>query len=191
MKRISEWITSKSTSMVTVSSLILFLIFTATVLPAQSEKAQTESGATSPDMSFFFTVEELYEIAESYGMDGREAYVYARFTFDLVWPIVYTLFLASSISWLYSRSFTGDSLVQYANLVPVTGMVFDYLENISASIVMLRYPVKTPLVDSATVLFTPVKWIFVGGSFILLVIGLVKYGIKKLRATFSGDPASG
>lgn len=190
MKQVSHWISSKSSSIVTVLGLIIFLVFTATVLPAQSEKAREESGELSPDMSFFFTVEELYQIAESYGVEGREAYVNARFTFDLVWPIVYTFFLATSTSWLFSRGFDPDSVVQQANLVPVIGMVLDYLENISASIIMLRYPVRTPIIDSATVFFTPLKWLFVGGSFIVLVIGLVKYGVKRVGFTFSRDQAS-
>ena len=84
----SEWITQKSSLLTVVSTLILFLAFTVTVLPTQSEKAKVQSGESSPDMSLFFTVEELYDIAESYGEEGREAYVTARFTFDLVWPIV-------------------------------------------------------------------------------------------------------
>jgi len=178
---LSDWITQKSTSLVTVSTLILFLVFTATVLPAQSEQAKTQSGDTSPDMSFFFTVEELYKIAESYGEDGRVAYVRARFTFDLVWPIVYTLFLASGISWLYSSSFSSNSIIQRVNLVPVIGMVLDYVENITASTVMLRYPARTPIVDIVTVIVTPSKWVFVGGSFLVLMVGLLKYGFIKVR----------
>jgi hypothetical protein len=178
--KVSDWISRKSTSFGTISTLILFLVFTATVLPYQSKLARAQSGETAPDTSFFLTVKELYEIANSYGDDGRVAYVRARFTFDLIWPIVYTLFLASGISWLYSRSFNLESIIQRVNLVPVIGMVLDYIENITASIVMLRYPERTPLVDLATVIVTPVKWVFVGGSFIILVAGLVKYVLNAL-----------
>ena len=178
VSRISGWITRKSSNLVTLSALILFLVFTATVLPSQSENAREDSGESSPDMSFFITVGELYTIAESYGESGRDAYVYARFTFDLVWPIVYTLFLASSISWLYSRSLDSESVYQNANLIPVFGMMLDYLENISASIVMLRYPLRTPVIDVLAVVFTPLKWVFLGGSFLIVLIGLVIYGAR-------------
>jgi hypothetical protein len=166
--------------MVTVSTLLIFLVFTGTILPSQSKQARAKSGDTSPDMSFYYTVEELYEIAESYGKNGRDSYVRARFTFDLVWPIIYTLFLTSGISWLFSRSFKPVTKFREANLVPVMGMVSDYIENISASIVMLRYPEKTPIFDIATIIITPIKWVFVGGSFLILFVGLVKYGLKKL-----------
>ena len=185
ISKLSDGIIRKSTLLVTVSALVLFIVFTVTVLPSQSENAREKSGESSPDMSFFFTVDELYEIAESYGEAGRDAYVKARFTFDLVWPVVYTLFLASSISWLFSRSFNNDSVLQRANLVPVIGMSLDYLENISASIVMLRYPTRTPLIDTLAVVFTPLKWAFVGGSFIVVMIGLGKYGIMRARIIVS------
>lgn len=176
--KVSDWIMRKSTSKVTVSTTILFLVFTATVLPGQSKQARDQSGDTSPDMSFFITVEELYKIAESYGENGRDAYIRARFTFDLVWPIVYTFFLASGISWLFLRSSLSETNFQKANLIPVIGMVLDYLENISASIVMLRYPSRTQFFDIATIIATPLKWVFVGGSFLILLIGFVKYGLR-------------
>jgi hypothetical protein len=175
---VSDWIMRKSTSIVTVSTTILFLVFTATILPDQSKQARTLSGDTSPDISFFITTEELYEIAESYGEDGRAAYIRARFTFDLIWPIVYTSFLASGISWSFIRSSLSNTKFQKANLIPVVGMLLDYLENISASIVMLRYPSRTPFFHIAAVIATPLKWVFVGGSFLILVIGFLKYGLR-------------
>jgi len=65
-----------------------------------------------------------------------------------------------------------------ANLVPILGMIFDYLENSSTSLVMLRYPARTPLVDFLAPLFTAIKWVFVGGSFVLLLIGMAAWLIS-------------
>jgi len=178
--KVSSWIRQKSTSIVSVSTLIIFLVYTSTVLPDQSEKAKTQSGETSPDTLFFYSVEELYNIAESYGEVGRAYYVRTRFTFDLVWPIVYTSFLASCTSWIFSRSFDSSSTIQQVNLIPLIGMMLDYLENISASIVMLRYPIRTPILDISTVILTPLKWVFVGGSFVVLLVGVLRYGVKTL-----------
>lgn len=181
LTKVSDWIKRKSTSLITLSSLILFLVFIIVVLPYQSELARAQSGETSPDMSFFLTLEELYDIAKSYGEDGRFAYVKARFTFDLIWPLVYTLFLASGISWLLSRLYSLGSKFHLVNLTPVIGMFLDYIENITASIVMLRYPEKTAIIDLALLIVTPLKWFFVGGSFIVIIIGLIKYLLNKLR----------
>jgi hypothetical protein len=52
-------------------------------------------------------------------------------------------------------------------------MLFDYLENISTSLVMFRYPSPTPVVPWLAPIFTAVKWVFVNGSFVLLALGAV------------------
>jgi hypothetical protein len=91
----------------------------------------------------------------------------------VIWPLVYTMFLSTAISWVYIRAFTLNSRWQRANLAPVLGALFDYLENLSTSLVMLRYPVQTAVVDILAPVFTLVKWIFVNGSFVLLFAGVV------------------
>ena len=172
-KKISDWLRKVSKGWLALAALFIFLLFTALVLPQQATKAEQETGsASSPDTSFFYTPSDLYRIAESYGEEGRQAYVRARFTFDLVWPLVYTLFLATAISWVFGRAFASDSPWQRANLAPLLGALFDYLENLSTSLVMLRYPAQTPVVDLLAPLFTALKWGFLGASFVLLCGGM-------------------
>lgn len=173
-QRLSDWLHHVSTGWVTVAAIALFLLFTALVLPGQAAEAESSTGDTSsPDTSLFYTPDELYAMAEAYGPEGRRAYIRARFTFDLVWPLVYLVFLATTVSWVYHRAFEPDSLLQRANLVPVLGALFDYLENVATSLVMARYPARTPVVDLLAPVFTFVKWIFVGGSFVVLAVGVV------------------
>jgi hypothetical protein len=171
--RISTGMQRISRGWVALIALVIFLLFTALVLPAQSSQAEADSGgAGSPDTSLFYSPQELYRLAEAYGPQGRAAYVRARFTFDLIWPIVYAFFLTTAISWVYGRAFAPDSWLQRANLVPLLGLLFDYLENISTSLVMLRYPDLTPVAAWLAPLFTLLKWTFVGGSFVVLLVGL-------------------
>jgi len=182
MVQISNWLRRVSTDLVTLLGLVIFILFTTLVLPGQApsdrvyeETGQAEEnpdGAATPDLSFVYSVNELYEMAESYGVQGRRDYVKARFTFDLVWPVVYTFFLVTTISWLFEKAFPGESTWQRVNLVPTLAMALDYLENISTSIIMTRYPARTALVDSLATVFTPLKWIFVGLSFVLLLCGI-------------------
>jgi hypothetical protein len=171
--RLSDELFRASTDRVTLGALVIFLLFGMLVLPAQSASARRESGAAgSPDTTLLYSTSTLYRMAEAYGAQGRQAYVRARFTFDLVWPLVYTFFLATAVSWLFGRSFPAGSRWRLANVTPLLGAAFDYLENISASLVMLRYPNSTPIVDVLAPLFTLVKWALVGGSFALLVVGV-------------------
>ena len=172
MKRLSSWIRMISKGWVALTSLIIFVLFTALVLPQQASLAESGTGnKKSPDMSFMYTSDDLYQLAQAYGEGGRMSYIKARFSFDLIWPVVYMIFLTTAISWLFQRVFWMGSIWQLANLVPLCGLIFDYLENIATSIVMIRYPNPTAVVDFIAPIFTLTKWLFVGGSFILLFLG--------------------
>jgi hypothetical protein len=174
MKRLSRTLQNASSGWVALLALLMFLVFTATVLPDQARQAdEAAAGADSPDMMLWYTPSDLYEMAETYGPEGRQAYIRARFTFDVAWPLVYGFFLVTAISWLFGKGFAKDSPWQLANLVPLAAMALDFLENISTSIVMARYPAETPLIAALAPLFTLLKWVLVGGSMLLVVVGVV------------------
>ena len=188
-KRLSDFLYRITNGWVAFLALVVFLFFAGLVLPGQAASAETYSGnAGSPDLSFYYSAQDLYHMAEIYGEQGRGAYIRARFTFDLIWPLVYTFFLCTAISWVYARAFTTDSLWRGANLVPVLAMLFDYLENLSTSLVMLRYPHPTIVVGSLAPLFTMLKWVLVIGSVGLLFAGAAiavwQWVTKRCKSSF-------
>ena len=181
LHRLSSWLSKLSTGLVALISVVVFTLFTVFVLPNQSASSTTQSPETgSPDLSFYYSSTKLYQMAESFGEGGRDAYIRVRFTFDLIWPLVYGFFLVSTLSWLLKSSFPIESIWQRANLLPVVGVIFDYLENISTSLVMGRYPAQTPVVDWLAGIFTAFKWITIGGSFAILVVALFLAIWKKV-----------
>lgn len=174
LKRLSGRLYYISTGWVALAGLIIFLLFTAFILPTQAASANPISeNVGSPDMSIFYTRGDLYKMADAYGEQGRAVYIRARFTFDFIWPLVYTLFLSTAVSWTYKRAFISESRWRWLNLVPILGMAFDYAENISTSLVMCRYPASTDILAALAPVFTAVKWLLVAGSFILLTIGII------------------
>lgn len=188
LKRLSSWLYRISKSWVVLLTLAIFTVFLVVVLPQQAELArQTSNGAGSPDSSLFYTPNDLYRFAETYGETGRAAYIRARFSFDVVWPIAYMAFLASAISWFFARGFDSNSRWRWANLAPVLGLIFDYAENSGAALVMARYPAKTPIIDWLTPVFSLIKWFFVNGSFVLVLIGLIAWLWQTWRQR--GKPA--
>lgn len=181
--RISDWIHSVSNGWVAFSALVIFLLFTALVLPGQTSTVDADyRDPGSPDLSFYYTAKDLYQMADAYGEEGREAYIRARFSFDLIWPLVYALFLCTAISWIFHKAFVLASVWQRANIAPVLAAVFDYLENISTSLVMARYPSPTAVLDRTASVFTMVKWVLVGVSFALLLVGVVVGVIAWIKA---------
>jgi hypothetical protein len=189
MNGLSTWLHRVSTGWVTLVALVGFLLFSTLVLPAQSAHAPGAGDVGSPDTSLLYTPAELYRMAEAYGEEGRAAYVRARWTFDVIFPIVYTAFLATALSRLTRWAFAPGSRWQRANLVPVLGAVFDVLENTATSIVMQRYPLRTPVIAELAPVFTFIKWLFVGGGFVLLLLGIA-VGVRRwLRIRGDREPA--
>jgi hypothetical protein len=183
---LSRWLERISKGWVTILAVVIFFVFTPLVLPGQAARfEEVAGGGPSPDQSFIYAPSDLYEMAEAFGPDGRAAYVRARWTFDVVWPIVYTFALVTAIGWMAKRAFPEGSKARLLNLVPVLGLLFDYLENICASIVMARYPAQTPVIDLLTTIFTPVKWVFVVGSFMVLAavaVAWIARGVRNRKA---------
>jgi len=165
----------------TLLGIAVFAFFVVVILPSQSVQSEEETGGgPSPDQSFFYTPSDLYDMAKSYGEEGRAAYIRTRFTFDLVWPLAYLLFLATTISWLIRHAFPSPSFWQRMNLLPVAATLFDYLENIGASIVMARFPSTTAVVENATPIFTMLKWASIAAAFVIVAIAAVVALVRVL-----------
>lgn len=181
MTNLSSWFYKISSGRLAILLIVIFVLFMIFVLPDQAAKAdEYAEGAGSPDTSFYYSSEELFDLAEVYGEEGRAAYVRARFTFDLIFPAVYGVFLLVTVSWVFGRALPVESKWRLINLVPLAGVLFDLLENISTSVVMAGYPVRREFAAMLAPVLTLIKWIFVNGSFVILVIGLLMLGYIRL-----------
>jgi len=182
MTAISAWLYKVSKGWLALFAAALFFLFMFLVLPDQAAKAQVYAqGAGSPDTSFFYRPEALFEMAEAYGEDGRQAYVRARFSFDLAFPLVYGSFLAFTISWFLGQALAAGSRWRAANLAPVLGVLFDLLENISAALVIGQYPARLTAAAWLASVFTLLKWIFVYGSFAVLLAAIFVWLIRMVK----------
>ena len=173
MKYIEEYLASASRGRVVALSTVIFLLFVILVLPAEARRAElSANGADSPDTSLYYTADSLNNIAEAYGSDGRQAYIKARYSFDILWPVVYTAFLVLSVTWLEKKCHPYGKLSVKAALVPVAAMLLDFFENAATSTVMHRFPDPAPLAASLAGIFTATKWLLVSASGLLLVWGI-------------------
>jgi hypothetical protein len=154
------------------------ILFMVTVLPGQAAQSQKYSGI-SPDTTFFYRPNQLIGAAEDYGPEGRQAYIYSRWTFDLVFPLVYVGFLATGISW-FLRGQIGNPKM-FLNLLPLLAGVFDYLENTATTVVMTIYPEVSNLAAVLASAFSLTKWIFVFVSFGVYFAAFFAYLISMFK----------
>ncbi len=158
-----------------------FILFVSFVLPWFSAYSTKMIGdLDSPDSSFFYTAKELYAMAESYGENGRITYILLRWSFDVVWPVVYTTFL---VLWTMKlASYIKECYwVEFLYLLPVIAMVLDFIENIGATIVMVRYPSLSGVIAVLTPMATMFKWVTISASFGLIIILVLILAYQKLR----------
>ncbi|AQP44814.1 hypothetical protein [Tessaracoccus flavus] len=157
-----------------MAAVVLFAVFTAMVLPVQAEAGAFYTVRyPAPDTSLWYSADDLYSAAEAWGRDGRAAYVHARVTFDVVWPLVYGTFLVTTLAWVCARATAEGSRWRRLALLPVVVVALDYAENVCAATVMARYPARTPPLADLAPIFTAGKWLALSASFLLLLIGVI------------------
>ncbi len=159
--------------------LFIFAIFTATILPSEAIRG-VEAGLTqSIDTSILYSVDDLYTIISGYSREVRLAYIYQRFTFDLIWPLVYGAFIFVTTEYLLIKIKVKriNSLIYF----PLAAVGLDFLENISVSILMFIYPLRINALALLASIFTTLKWITLSYSFIQIIILTVVLLIIKIK----------
>jgi hypothetical protein len=148
-------------------SVAVLAVFMATILPAKAADAAlyTPAGA-SFDTSFFYTPAQAIERVGLYSPEARAAYVYDRWTFDLVWPLVYGFFLLSGWAFGLSCLLLENTGGWYRGcfawlLVPAMAVIFDLIENTAVTVLMLAYPASPFTAAVVASAGTLIKWILV------------------------------
>lgn len=182
LTKLSVWLTKVIRPIHLALFTLIFVAFIAYVLPNVSEATKLATGSErSPDTSFFYTADDVYEIAKEYGPEGRSYYIKSRVTFDVVWPISYGLFLTAALSLLLSKVSYRLKWLERLNLLPILGVALDYLENFATATAMSIYP-KTIFLASLAPYFTVLKWSCIYASFGIAVVGVPIVLILKLKS---------
>ncbi len=157
------------------ATLIIFMLFILLILPSEAARSEEYFEDTSaPDTSLFYSAEDLYRTARDFGSEGRAYYIRSRFTFDIAWPLAYGAFLWASIAY-FGRGLKHTS-ARHLILLPILGVIFDFMENSGASLVMFMYPERIPVLLFIVPFFTMTKWLMIGASFAAVIL-LLLYNI--------------
>jgi hypothetical protein len=125
-----------------------------------------EINAAIPDLLLFYTAEEIYQLIDSYGSQGREVYIKGMFTLDFIYPFIYSVML----SLLLFRATKTPAI----SLLPFSILFLDIFENITLLTIVYNFPIRMNLIASAAGVITLLKWIMV----LFTVVMLVYFGSK-------------
>ena len=146
----------------------VFVFFLVVVLPAVSYAANQMGLSPSIDTNFSFDPTAIYSILNGYGESGRAFYLFQRWTFDAVWPMVYGFPIFFTLRlWLGKVNSWFVKLFIY---LPLIAMLLDYLENIIFSVIILLYPSEWMILAYLGVLTSLLKWIALGVSLMSVIV---------------------
>ncbi len=154
--------------------LALFVLFEAVILPVAGARLEALSGGVGPiDLNLYNTPTGVQSMVAAYGSDGRLLYLILQLTADVVFPIVYSLFLALTLTRFLVRGFSAGHPAQYLAFVPLLGALCDYGENLGIIVSLLIYPQELFIAALLPTLFTPLKWLMFAVSLVSLIVAVV------------------
>ena len=126
------------------------------------------------DQLFWYTPQRAYEIMDAYPPEFLRFAVIGYFMVDMIYPLLYGSIIWFLLIITFQRAYSKNSFADRVVFFPWAGVICDYLENISLSIIYLQYPKELTAIAWMATTFTALKWIFIGIGLLLVCIGAVK-----------------
>jgi hypothetical protein len=166
--------------------LILFLLlltFNLLLFPS-FEYSYAGEKLRIPDIRFAYSPDEINLLFNQLGATGRMLYTFQTAVVDMIYPLVYSLFLFMLFGVANSNK-KQTKMIKAIRLMPFGIALFDYLENFNSLQMLSDFPEITAFSVATGSLFTSIKWILVVFTvLILLAIAvdlLLKYVRKRLN----------
>jgi len=180
LSSLNNWLAHNAKVRLILLLLGLFLLFSLVVMPfGQKWLGGNADQVGLIDLTFAAAPAKLFEKVESYGEQGRHMYSLFALTADIAYPIIYSIFLGLSITYLLRKNFSTESNLQKLNLLPFAAMLFDILENLCIVTLLATYPQQIKGLAFLTIIMNFIKWVFAGASTLLVLIGLVILVLKN------------
>ncbi|MBL8079447.1 MAG: hypothetical protein JNM55_15890 [Anaerolineales bacterium] len=180
LNNISDRFYKWTTGWLVLVLLVLDVFFNGFLLPLIQGMMQDGKGGVQPlDLMMFSAPSKIFEMIGRY---DRIFYRNVELSVDIIYPIVYLFFFGLLISWLFERGFSPANPIRKFNVLPAGAWLFDLLENITIVSLLAVYPSQPVVLAWVLILFSHIKWLFAGGSILLILIGLImaiKNGFKK------------
>lgn len=132
------------------------------------------------DVRFTYTLEEVTRDFGKLGEAGRNVYKVVVGRVDMIFPVVYGLFLMLLLVNLLKKTTKPGSRLMLIALLPALVMLFDYLENLNTLRLLENYPDLLPQAVARGEQMTRIKWLSLFLSLGLAFLLTASLLIKKL-----------
>lgn len=164
-------------------SLLFLLLFNVVMLPEQLAKLLGYNGPQRLfllDITFGYTPDWVYSVLTAYGANGRAAYIVMSLIFDFAFPVIYSLFLATTLNATLSRLLAAQSVWRKLVFVALLTGLADCLENLAVLGLLLSYPQKLDWLAATANFFTIAKDSLLGLTVLILLVALGILLYRKL-----------
>jgi hypothetical protein len=158
----------------------LYIVFNAYFLPKGFKVDVPIADRNLPvlDLRMTYNPDSVKAIIAQYTGAAKEASIKGHLITDSIYPIVYCILLGIALSLVFYK-WKINPWFKVINIIPLIIILFDYLENYLIIKMHNTYPLDLELMPNFCSLFTVLKWVFVGITFVLLLLGTVSNLLKK------------
>lgn len=174
LNRISNWKTL-------LIFFAIYMFFNAYLLKNAEGKINSLSGKTIGviDLTMGFDTQKTLGMVAAYSPEARDFYAKTELTTDVIYPIVYAFFFGIILTLLFKgKSYSPHPI---GNILPFISLAFDYLENITIVNLLQTYPTQNETVALFCEIFKLVKWASFAFIIGLILYGLIRLAISKLK----------
>ncbi len=133
------------------------------------------------DMEFLYTPQQAYAHLAAMGEAGRAFDLTHIVPLDLVFPFMYTLFYAVTMTWFLRQWLPKASGWYRLNVIPVIGGTCDYLENAGIIAMLLAWPTQLEAVAQFAMVAGLVKFGAIILAGIIIMIAFAGWAVTSVR----------
>jgi hypothetical protein len=131
------------------------------------------------DLTIDYNPARTRQMIADYGPAARAYYAHTELTTDLIYPLVYSLLLAVTLTLLFqTKSYKSAEKI---TLLPFVVLLFDFLENAMIVSMLVDYPTQSPVLVSLCEVFKLIKWLSFGLTILLVLYGLFQLLMSKIQ----------
>ncbi len=188
LNKVSKRIIAITSARMVLASFVGFLV-TATLInskPFGVEQLKDITGGVGLlDMELLYTPNQAYAHLTAMGEAGRTFDLTHIIPLDFVFPLMYMLFYAVTITWLLHKWLPEASQWHQLNVIPLVGGIADYLENFGIITMLIAWPDKLPDIAIFTMVADLVKFTCIILS-VLIIIGALTGWVIRIFKGYSG-----